>query len=82
MNGQHALRVVLTYRQRRASGGRGRRCSRGIPVGRAEEDIARRRGDGGEVVVAEESGRRVMFKVPPGMPAVDPSALVVMTHRI
>ena len=47
-----------------------------------EEMVGRRRADGWEVVVVEEDGRRVTFKVPPGMPSVDPSALILMKRRI
>src|SRR5262245_6574042 len=40
-----------------------------------EEMVGRRRGEGWEIVVVADDGRRVTFKVPPGMPSVDPSAL-------
>lgn len=46
-----------------------------------EETVARRRDQGWEAVVVERDGRRVAFRVPPGMPSVDPSALVLMKHR-
>lgn len=46
-----------------------------------EEQVARCRDQGWETVVVERVGRRVSFKVPPGMPSVDPSALVLMKHR-
>lgn len=46
-----------------------------------EEQVARRRGQGWELVVAEDNGRRVTFKVPPRMPSVDPSALILMKRR-
>lgn len=46
-----------------------------------EETIGRRQSEGWEIVVAEEEGRRVTFKVSPAMPAVDPSALVLMKRR-
>ena len=36
---------------------------------------------GWEPVVVERAGRRLTFKVPPAMPAVDPAALVLMKHR-
>lgn len=47
-----------------------------------EEMVGRRRGEGWEVVVVADEGRRVTFKVPPGMPSVDPSALVLMKRRM
>jgi hypothetical protein len=46
-----------------------------------EEQAARRREQGWEAVVVERDGRRITFKVPPAMPAVDPAALVLMKHR-
>ncbi|MGH9347908.1 MAG: hypothetical protein ACRD26_11660 [Vicinamibacterales bacterium] len=46
-----------------------------------EEQAARRREQGWEAVVVERDGRRLTFKVPPAMPAVDPAALVLMRHR-
>jgi hypothetical protein len=47
-----------------------------------EEMVGRRRGEGWEVVVVADDGRRVTFKVPPGIPSVDPSALVLMKRRM
>jgi hypothetical protein len=47
-----------------------------------EEMVGRRRGEGWEVVVVTDDGRRVAFKVPPAMPSVDPSALVLMKRRM
>jgi hypothetical protein len=47
-----------------------------------EEQAGRRREQGWEVVVIERHGRRLTFKVPPAMPAVDPAALVLMKHRV
>lgn len=46
-----------------------------------EELVGGRRDEGWEVVVAEEDGRRVSFKVPPGMPSVDSAALILMKRR-
>jgi hypothetical protein len=46
-----------------------------------EENVAGRREEGWEVVIVEDDGRRVTFRVPPGMPSVDPSALVLMKRR-
>jgi hypothetical protein len=46
-----------------------------------EDDLAHRRETGWEIVVADDDDRRVTFKVPPGMPSVDPSALILMKHR-
>lgn len=46
-----------------------------------EELVGRRRGEGWEVVVVDLDGRRVSFRVPPGAPDVDPSALVLMKRR-
>jgi len=47
-----------------------------------EEMVGRRRGEGWEVVVVRDDSRRVTFKVPPGMPSVDPSGLVLMKRRM
>jgi hypothetical protein len=44
--------------------------------------VGRRRGEGWELVVVADDGRHVMFKVPPGMPSVDQSALVLMKRRM
>lgn len=72
--------VDLNYPTR--SGLQGRLVAQGFRVRWVrEEDVGRRRGDGWEVVVAEVDGRRVSFKVPPGAPDVDPSALVLMKHH-
>jgi hypothetical protein len=57
--------------RRPATGSAG--CVRNMSRGRPEQ--------GWESVVVERDGRRVGFKVPPGMPSVDPSALVLMNHR-
>jgi hypothetical protein len=46
-----------------------------------EEMVGRRRSQGWEVVVIDDDGRRVEFRVTPVMPAVDPSALVLMKRR-
>jgi hypothetical protein len=46
-----------------------------------EEQTARRRQQGWDIVTVERDGRRVGFKVPPGMPSVDPSALLLMKRR-
>jgi hypothetical protein len=47
-----------------------------------EEMVGRRRGEGWAVVVVADDGRRVTFKVPPAMPSLDPSALVLMKRRM
>jgi hypothetical protein len=44
--------------------------------------VGRRRGEGWEVVVVADDGRRATFKVPPAMPSIDPSALVLMKRRM
>lgn len=46
-----------------------------------EEMVGRRRREGWEIVIAEEDSRRVTFKVPPDMPSVDPSALILMKRH-
>jgi hypothetical protein len=47
-----------------------------------EEMVGRRRGEGWELVVVDDDGRRVTYKVPPAIPSVDPSALVLMKRRM
>jgi hypothetical protein len=46
-----------------------------------EEQVGRRREQGWDALVIERHGRRVVFRVPPAMPSVDPSALLLMKHR-
>jgi hypothetical protein len=46
-----------------------------------EERVGRRQAEGWEVVITEEDGRRAMFQIAPGMPAVDPAALILMKRR-
>jgi hypothetical protein len=47
-----------------------------------EETVAQRREQGWDNVVVERDGLRVAFRVAPGMPSVDPSALVLMKHPV
>ena len=72
--------VDLNYPDR--SGLQGRLMAEGFRLHWVREEmVGRRHGEGWEIVVVEENGRRVSFKAPPGAPDVDPSALVLMKWR-